>query len=301
MLKQMSLFSSLEEGISTIRLGVIGTGSVHILKACNKAWEKELVELVFIGNRTRTDEVMEEAGVDFEYLFHEASNPKEAAQKAVSLAKDGEIDLIIKGSVETGVILRAILDKKNGIPSTGICSAVSIFEYEGRFLLLTDAAINIYPNFDQKVKMIQNAIGVARSLGIESPRVAALTPTEVVQERIKETVDGAELTKMAEEGYFGDAYVHSMALDVALLDAAAKQKRIENEVAGRADILFAHDLNSANILHKSFSLLTTEEHGAVVVGTGVPLVITSRSEDEATKFNSILLAVHCAQQNNTLS
>lgn len=294
----MGLFAQLERAEKPTRLGVVGTGSVHILKACERAKNEGLVELVLIGNKERTEEVMALANVDFAYSFHQAANPIEAADKSISLAKSKQIDLIMKGSVETGVILKAMFNKKNGIPVDGLVSAVSVFEYKGRFLLITDAAINISPGLEKKSQIIQNGIDVARCLGIAEPKVAVLTPTEVRQDKIQETVDGEVLSMRSKAGLFGDAIVEPMALDVALSKASAAQKRISNPVAGQADILFAQNLTSANILHKCFALLTDEDHGAVIAGTGVPLIITSRSENDTTKLNSILLAGFMASQRN---
>ncbi len=286
----MSVFNSLQNVVNKVKLGVVGSESSHVLKACEYAYKNNFVELIFIGDKEKTDKIIKDYSIDFEYSFYEASSPQECAQKAVALAKEGVIELLIKGSVDTAAVMRALFDKEKGFSSKGLCSAVSVFEYNDRFLLVTDAAINIYPDLNKKAEIIKNALLVANALGIKQAKVASLSPTEFVQEKIIESVHGAELAKMAKEGFFGDAYVEMMALDVALDADAAKYKNIENEVAGKADILLAHDLNSANMLHKSFSLLSDKDHGAVVVGTGVPLIITSRSEDDRTKYNSILLA-----------
>ncbi len=286
----MNLFTQLESNAKKIRLGLIGSSSIHALKACEKAHKNGIAELVFFGNAKRTQESIEKIGFSAPYTMHEAENYADAASQAVALAKKNEIDTLLKGSADTSTVLRALFNKEKGIPPKKLCSSVSIFQYNKRFVLLTDPAINIYPSLEQKIEIIKNALEVAHCLGIEAPKVAVLSPTEVVQEKIKETIHGAELSKMAKEGFFGSAFVESMALDVALSAHSAQAKDIYNEVAGQADILIAHDLNAANILHKSFSLFTTEENGALVIGSSIPVIITSRGEDEKTKYNSILLA-----------
>ncbi len=292
----MSLFTSLESCLSQARVGVVGSDSASALKACEKAEKKGIIKLVLLGDKVKTEKIIEEIGFDSPYSLHEATSYTDAAEQAVALAKLGMIDIILKGRADTTAVMRAIFNKEKGIPPKDLCSSVSIFEYENRFILISDPAINIYPSLENKAFIVQNAIDVARALGIKKPKVAVLSPTEIVQEKISETVHGEELSIMAKEGRFGEAYVYGMALDVALSKAAAQHKMINNEVAGEADILIAHDLNAANILHKCFSLFTKQAHGSIIVGSRVPVVLTSRSEDEETKLNSILLASNCAFQ-----
>ncbi len=289
----MDLFTSLEKELSKldpIRLGIVGSNSLHALIAAQKAQKKNIAQLHFFGDKEKTQNLMQEIGFDAPFTLHEAKDYPTAAQLAVAMAKENKLDILLKGAAETSTVLRAIFNKSHGIPPKKLCSSVSIFQYDNRFVLVSDPAINIYPNLEAKAHIVQNAIDVAKSLGIQCPKVAVLSPTEIVQEKITETVHGEELSNMAEAGHFGEAKVFAMALDVALSSHAALQKNISNPVAGQADILIAHDLNAANILHKCFSLFTTKENGAMVVGTGVPVIITSRSENEITKYNSILLA-----------
>jgi phosphate butyryltransferase len=289
------LLSEKKENEPKRRLGLVGGESVYALQACKVSMDRGLIEPVFIGDQAKIKGLIKAIGFSSDCEIIDADSPEATATKAVTLAKEKKIDILMKGQIETSLLLRALLNKKTGLPPKGLISAVSLFEYKGRPLLLTDAAVNISPDLEMKVEIIKNVLSVGRGLGIKTPKVAALSPMEKVNPRVIETVHAKELSDMSERGVFGDAIVHGpMALDLALSAKSVKQKNYEGPMAGDADVLFAPDLSSANILHKAFALLTDCPHAAVVAGCHIPLIINSRSENEFTKFNSIAMASYLA-------
>lgn len=281
--------------LKRVRLCLVGGNSASALKACKIAMEMGLVEPVLVGDQAKITPVVEQLGMADGCEIVHVETVEDAAHKAVEFAKAGKVDILMKGQIGTGQFLKAIVSRKTGLPSRGLLSAVSMFEYDGRILFLTDAAINIYPTLDKKVDMLKNILSVARGLGVEQPKVAALAPMEKVNPAIKETVEADQLVALGQKGEFGDAVVEGpMALDLALSARSVENKGFESRIGGKADVLLAPCLGTANILHKSLALLTDSLHAAVVAGTSVPVIVNSRSENESTKFNSIAIASYLA-------
>lgn len=292
------VFSERRAGASPRRLALAGGESVYALQACKAAMDKGLIQPVLVGNTGRIQELMRAVGLPEDCRVIDAEDSAKTAATAVALAKQGQVDILMKGQIETNLLLRAVLSRTSGLRSKRLLSAVSLFEYRGRPLLITDAAINISPTLANKADIARNAIGVARGLGINHPRVAVLSPVEKVNPHIPETLDAQALSEMSLDGEFGDAVVSGpISLDLAMSAASVRQKHYSGRIAGDADILLAQDLTSANLLHKAFAILTDYPHSAVVAGSSVPLIINSRSENEVTKFNSIATASYLAGQN----
>jgi phosphate butyryltransferase len=296
---------------STPRLAIAPCAERFVLRAALAAAEKGLAIPVFIGHRERACTAAETLCPNFaDYEFIDCPDDSEAVAKAVDLYRQGDVQLIMKGLVSTSTLLKAVLAKDAGLVAPGgILSLVSVFDApqhpetsgEPRLMLLTDAGVNIRPNLQRKVDILKNAIAVARALKIERPRAAILAATEKVNfPAMPATLDADLLAKMGAEGVFGDARVAGpLALDLAVSPVSARLKRIDNPVAGHADILLTPDIESGNILHKSISTLLNVPIASVVVGSKVPVVVPSRGDTEGSKFASIALAVYLAQQNGT--
>lgn len=293
---------------STLRLAIAPCAERFVLRAALAAADKGLAQPVFIGHRERACAAAETLCPNFaDYEFIDCPDDNEAVAKAVDLYRQGDVQLIMKGLVSTSTLLKAVLAKDAGLVSPGgILSLVSVFDApqhpetsgEPRLMVLTDAGVNIRPNLQRKVDILKNAIEVARTLKIARPRAAVLAATEKVNfPAMPATLDADLLAKMGAEGVFGDALVAGpLALDLAVSPVSAKLKRIDNPVAGHADILLTPDIESGNILHKSISTLLNVPIASVVVGSKVPVVVPSRGDTEGSKFASIALAVYLAQQ-----
>jgi len=236
-----------------------------------------------------------EAGLDLEGVrLMEAKDFADAATKAVALVRSGEADILMKGVLDTSILLKAALNKEAGLNSGRLTSHVAVIEssYYHKLFIVTDAAINIAPDLQGKVDMIANAVQVSRSLGVERPKVALLAAVEKVNpERMPCTVDAAIITQMQKRGQIKDCIVDGpLALDNAISAESARIKKIVSEVAGDADILVAPDIEAGNILYKALVDLGGAKGAAIVAGAAKPIVLTSRSDSKETKLASIALA-----------
>lgn len=279
------------------RLAIARSGDAFVLEAAIQARAAGLVEPVLIGDLETTGRIAENMHLDLSALrLVHVPEDNAAVTQAVRMFREGEADLIMKGSVATSTLLKAILNKAHGVPPKGILSHVTVFEnpLSGGLMLLSDAAVNILPNLQRKVEIVRNALAVARALGLNAPRVAMLAATEKVNyPAMPATLDADLVARMAQEGAFGEARVAGpMALDLALSPAAAASKRFTSEVAGQADVLISPDIESGNVLYKCLTTLLGLDVAGVVVGSSVPVVVPSRGDSARSKLLSIALAVH---------
>lgn len=237
----------------------------------------------------------EKAGVntsDFE-LVQEHDNSL-ACARAVKLVKEGRADILMKGLVPTGQLVRAILDKELGLLKGGLLSHLAFFEspYYHKILCITDAALNIHPDLNEKVAIVRNAVNTLHRIGIAHPLVAILAPLETVNPKMEATVHAAMLTQMQKRGQIEGCEIDGpLALDNAVSSEAALHKGLVSPVAGNADLLVAPDLNTGNVLYKSLNFLGGAVCAAIVAGAGAPVVLTSRADQDKSKYLSIALAV----------
>jgi phosphate butyryltransferase len=265
-----------------------------VLKAVSLAAERGLIEPILVGNQDDIKVAAEKAGViisGFEVLHEPDKNA--ACVKAVKMVKEGHAGILMKGLVTTGQLVKAILDKEQGLLKGGLLSHVAFFEspYYHKILCITDAALNINPDFEEKVAIVKNAVNIFHKLGIVNPRVAIIAPVETVNPKMESTVHGAMLTQMQKRGQIDGCIIDGpMALDNAISAEAAKHKGLFSEVAGNADILVTPDLNAGNVLYKSLNFLGGAVCAAIVAGASVPVVLTSRADHDRSKFFSIALA-----------
>ena len=224
------------------------------LKCVDEGRRHGLIEPLLIGDKQRIVRLCRSLKIATRGVtIIDESDPKRAAQTAVSLCREGRADVLMKGTVNTDVSLRAILDRDAGLSRGGLLSNVTAFESptEKRLMFLSDPAVNINPDVGRKVDMVRNAIWVAQRLGFARPKVAVLAAIEKINvKEMPATVDAAILAKMGETGQFPDADIAGpYALDIAVSPHAAQCKHITGPVAGCADILLCPDINSANILY----------------------------------------------------
>lgn len=221
-----------------------------------------------------------------------------AAAKGVALVRTGEADLLMKGSLHTDELMHEVLARETGLCTERRISHVYLMQTEHypKPLLITDAAINITPNLEDKRDIIQNAIDLAHVLGIAAPKVAILSAVETISSRIPSTLDAAALCKMADRGQItGGVLDGPLAFDNAISLQAAAEKGIVSPVAGQADILVAPDLVAGNILAKQLTFLDGAFAAGVVLGARAPIILTSRADSERTRVTSCALAVLMAE------
>jgi phosphate butyryltransferase len=219
-----------------------------------------------------------------------------AAETAVRMAREGTIDVLMKGHLRTDELLHPVLDKENGLRTGRLLSDIAFFESgnekEQRLVGLTDGGLNVAPSLEQKKQIVLNAIEVLRCLGIRRPKIAIMSAVEMVTDAMPSTLDARALTEMSDQGELGEAEVFGpLALDNALLAWAAEAKGITHRVAGHADCLIVPNIEAGNLLAKSIIFLAGFEYGHVVVGAKVPILIPSRVENAQDKVNAIALGV----------
>lgn len=265
-----------------------------VLQAVTKAKELGLCDAVLVGDEEKILSLLKELSLENTFKIMEEKNPAKAAKIAANLVREGECDILMKGLVDTKSLLRAVLDKETGLATGNLISHIAAFEVPGydRMLFVTDAAMNTYPGLKEKVGILTNAVSLVKSLGVETPKVAAICAVEVVNEAMQATVDAAMLSKMNDRGQIRGCIVDGpLALDNALSVEAAEHKGIKSPVAGHADILLMPNIESGNVLYKALTYTTESKSGGVLLGAKAPVVVTSRADSFESKVNSIAMAV----------
>lgn len=257
-----------------------------------------LIEPILVGPKAEILAAAATGHIDISSFRLVDAAPHEAATAAVGVVRKGEAALLMKGSLHTDELLRAVLAPDSGLLIGRRLSHVYLMDVPGypRPLLITDGAVNIAPDLDQKRDIVQNAIDLAHVMGIQLPRVALLSAVETVTPKIPSTLDAAALCKMAERGQISGALVDGpLAFDNAVSLAAAKEKGIVSEVAGRADILVVPNLEAGNMLAKQLTFMAGADAAGVVLGARIPIVLTSRADGERTRLASCAVAVLIAR------
>ena len=283
------------------RLAVAYGQDSHTLAAVYGAYKEGLVEPTLYGDREVIEQVCKEEGIDVG-VFTIVDEKKDVAcvTKAVAAVVAGEADVLMKGLVSTDKYMRGILNKDAGLfPPKGVLSHVSIIEMPcyPRLLTVSDVAVIPAPDFKQKQKQIGYLAETARLLGIKTPKIACIAPSEQVLPNVVSSAEGALLAKMGDRGQLGDVVIDGpLSLDVALYKEVAEHKKVKgSSVAGDVDCLLFPNIESANVFFKAASHLCKGELAAMVMGTKVPCVLTSRGDSSLTKLYSIALACLAAK------
>jgi len=249
-----------------------------------------LIAPVLVGPEAKIRAVAEAEGADLSGCkIVSTEHSHEAAQKAVAMARAGEVEALMKGSLHTDELMGAVVPSATGLRTARRISHVFVLDVPAypRMLMITDAAINIAPDARTKADIVQNAIELAQVLGISEPRVAILAAVETVNPDMQSTVDAAILCKMADRGQItGGVLDGPLAFDNAISEEAARTKKIDSPVAGKADILLAPDLEAGNMLAKQLQYLAGADSAGIVLGTRVPIVLTSRADSVRTRLAS---------------
>ncbi|BCB04670.1 phosphate butyryltransferase [Bacillus sp. KH172YL63] len=303
----MNLQSLVEKAtqIEHSTVAVAAAEDKEVLGAVAMAVEKKMASFLLYGDKEEITSILKEVAPhlinDSNIIIKHAFSPQKAAELAVKAVKENEAGALMKGNVPTAVILKAVLNKEWGLRTGSVLSHVAAFEVAGfdRLTFITDAAMNIAPDLQQKAQIIENAVGVARSIGVVQPKVAPLAAVEVVNPAMQSTVDAASLTMMNQRGQIRDCVVDGpLALDNAVSLHAAEHKGIKGEVAGQADILLVPNIETGNALYKSLIYFAKAKVGAVIAGAKAPIVLTSRADSAESKLYSLALAICSASNKN---
>ena len=281
--------------LPTKKMAVAAAEDEYVLEAVKVAKEQGLADSILVGDEKKIRQLAKTLNMDLTgYEIINEVEPPKAALKAVKLVHDGKADMYMKGLISTKDFLRSVLDKEVGLRTGRVLTHVGVFEVKGidQLLFLTDQAFIMYPTLEEKVKIIENAIDIANACGIKNPKVAPLAAVEVVNPKMPETVDAAELTKMNHEGKIKGCVIDGpLSLDMAISkEACSHKKGLNRKITGDADILLFPDIHTGNVAYKMLVHTSLFLNGAILSGTSAPVILTSRSDSVATKVNSIALA-----------
>jgi phosphate acetyltransferase len=264
------------------------------LRGAIEAAGEGLIDPVLVGPEAKIRAVAAEHGIDLgSRQIVDAPHSHGAAAAAVALIREGKGELLMKGSLHTDELMRAVTASQTGLRTERRISHVFIMDVPGHpeTLFITDAAINIFPDLDVKRDIVQNAIDLWTGVGLGTPRVAILSAVETVTTKIPSTIDAAALCKMAERGQItGGLLDGPLAFDNAIDPEAARIKGIASPVAGRAQILVVPDLEAGNMLAKNLSFLARADAAGIVLGARVPIILTSRADSVRTRLASCAVA-----------
>lgn len=267
--------------------GVALTGAIE-------AFEAGLISPILVGAAVKLRVLAEQLKLDLgPYRIVEAADETEAAVQSVSLCRSGEAAALMKGSLHTDLLMREVLHPQTGLRGLRRVSHVFVVDAPmySRILLISDAAINIYPDLEDKVDIVQNAIWLAQALGNPQPRVALLSAIETVNPKIRSTIDAAALCKMADRGQISGGILDGpLAFDTAVSEQAAAIKKLISPIGGEADILIVPDLESGNMLAKQLEYLGGAQLAGVVVGARAPIILTSRADPARARLASCAVA-----------
>ena len=285
---------SLTTGLSPVPTAVVHPCDASSLGGPLQAAEEGLIIPILVGPEAKIRAVAEEEGFDLTGIrIVDVPHSHAAADTAVAMARKGEVEVLMKGSLHTDELMSAVVNRTHGLRTARRISHVFIAEVPTypHPLLITDAAINIEPTLEDKVDIVQNAIDLAQIMGIVEPKVAILSAVETVTSKLRSTIDAAALCKMADRGQIkGGVLDGPLAFDNAISLVAAKTKGIVSAVAGNADILVVPDLESGNMMAKQLEYLADAVLAGVVVGTRVPIVLTSRADTAEARAASCAVA-----------
>jgi phosphate butyryltransferase len=294
MIRKLQEIVELAQEKPPTRVAVAAAAHKLVLESVQRAVNLGLVTPLLVG---REEDIREEAAAIGWQLTDEHIVPTEtnraAATAAVQLVRDGEAEVVMKGYLHTDEMLHAVLSKETGLRTDRLLSHVFVLEVPTyhKLLLISDAAININPDITQKAAITQNAVDLAKRLGVERPKVAALSSVETINPNIPSTVHAACLSKMAERGQIKGAIVDGpLAFDNAISAEAAADKGIDSPVSGDIDVLVVPDLDAGNILFKNLEYLASAKVAGVVMGASAPVVLTSRSDPPKARVFSLALA-----------
>ena len=288
------------EPLDPIPTSVVSPEGPNSLGGAILGWKHTLITPILVGDAAKIRAAAQELGEDISGLeLIDEPDHALAAAKAVELVHEGRARAVMKGRLHTDVLLGAIVKREGGLRTGRRLSHVFVMDVPGlnHLLMISDAAINITPDLETKVDIVQNAVDLAHALGIEQPKVGVLSAVETVNPKIPSTLEAAALAKMADRGQIKGALVDGpLAMDNAIDMEAARTKGIHSAVAGSAEILIVPNLESGNMLAKELTFLAHAEAGGIVLGAKVPVILTSRADDDKARLASCAVAALYAAQ-----
>ena len=293
MIKKLDdIFDELKSCNEKAVLSVAAAHDEEVLLAVKDACEMNIIKAILIGEEDKIRKIADE--IKFDLTDVEVINEcdlKLCAEKAVKLVSSGKADYVMKGLLDTSIILKEVLNKEYGLRTDSLLSHVMIYEVPSyhKLLILTDGGMNINPDVSQKKKIVDNAIKAAKSLGIDTVKVACLAAKEKVNPKMQATLDADELKSMCKDGMFGNGVIVEgpIAFDLAVSEEACKIKGYNSEVGGDADILLVPNIETGNGIGKALTYMANAKSAGIIMGAKAPVVLVSRADTHESKLYSI--------------
>lgn len=277
------------------RIVVVAAEDENVLKSLQSAMSEGIIAPILVGNREKIEAIAQQIEFDISEVEIIDSTYKDdgSVAIAINLIRNGKADILMKGLIHTSELLKGVIDKQRGLPIAQLLSHVALFQspYYHKVFCITDVAMNIAPDLETKVKILKNAVNLFHLLGIENPKVAIAAAVEKVNSKMEATVHAAKIKEMNKNGDIKGCIVDGpLAIDLAINREAAISKGVVSEVAGDCDIVIVPDIEAGNMVYKTLNFLGGAKSAAIITGASVPIVLTSRSDDDETKLHSIALA-----------
>jgi phosphate butyryltransferase len=293
-LKNMSDLRGLIEGGPRKKLVLAAAQDQHSLGAIIKAWKENIIQPILVGDKDEIESICKSNNYDITgvQIVHEPDTEK-SVETAVKMVSSGQADILMKGKIGSATLLRCVLNKEWGLRTGNLLSHFALFEVETykKVIAVTDVAMNIAPSLHDKIAIVNNSVDCLNRLGYKNPKVAVLGAVEMVNENMQATLDAALLSKMNQRDQIKNCIIDGpLAFDNAVSLESAQLKGIKSEVAGDTDLLLMPDIEVGNVLYKSLVFFANAKVASIILGATVPIVLTSRSDSEQAKFDSILLA-----------
>lgn len=290
------------KGDKKVVLSVAAAHDEEVLLAIKSAVEKDIIVPILIGEENKIREISKEIKFDLNGIkIIQKDTIEECAEAAVKLVSSKEADFVMKGLLDTSVILKAVLNKEWGLRTDSLLSHVMVYEIPAydKLLVTTDGGMNIAPDYDQKVKILKNAIEATKPLGLEEIKVACLAAKEKVNPKMPATVDAKALQEAGERGEFGEGVIVEgpLAFDLAVSKEAAKIKGFESRVAGKTDIMLMPTIEVGNGIGKTLTYFAGGKSAGIIMGAKAPIVLVSRADSHESKLYSIAYGALIAGHN----
>lgn len=279
--------------IETKKLAVACAADEHVLEAVELARKENIIFPILVGNKTDIITICGQLNIDTNlYTIIDENDPQKACEIAVKLVHNSEADFLMKGLVDTSIILKEALHKEYGLRTQNRISHVSVMEIptHHKLIFMTDGAMNIAPTLDEKRQIIENSVTVAHAIGIQTPNVGVIGAIEKVNPNMEATVHAHELVQMNQNGIIQGCIVGGpFAIDNAINVEAAKHKGLTDPMAGNVDVLLMPRIEAGNVFYKTMMFLANAKAASVIAGAQKPIVLTSRADSTESKFLSIAL------------
>jgi phosphate butyryltransferase len=269
-----------------------------VLSAIIQAKEANIADAILVGKQPLIETILKRLNSSYSFTIIDEPDNELAVKTCINLIKDNKANMLMKGLVDTSVLLKQVVSTQDGLKASPVLAHVAVVKVAAidRLLIMSDGAMNLLPNLEQKVHILNHCVTVAKACKFDPIRVGVICAVEKVNPKMQCTLDAIELKSMNEQGLIKDCVVDGpFALDNALSVEAAKHKGMSSPHAGLSNVLLLPNIESGNVLYKAVTYLANGETAGVIMGAAVPIVVTSRSDSDKNKLNSIALAALIAQ------